>query len=216
MKDIALYVSPAVVLVSFIWAIWKFGLFRERSSFLRIGVTTTTITHSGPLALVLATVRLENLSNIRIDARSSGRSEHGFLYDDGWDKCAHAGTLKLRRIPGSKRLQHFSWYSLKPIVLPYSLDIPQTPGTEPQHDLEQINYLDEYQDPQGDYHEVHFWLEPKEAYDLGVFFWLPPGSYAAKVFFLGRQTKHADEEYWTHNTMFVVPLASRRRAAVHA
>jgi hypothetical protein len=71
-------------------------------------------------------------------------------------------------------------------------------------DLEQINYLDDYQDPEGGFKEVHFWLEPKESYELLVTVWLPPGTYAAKAVFLGKEQSHANEEYWSHVCAFTL------------
>jgi hypothetical protein len=215
MMELIHTIASAIVIVTFFWGIWRFVIFRERYSFLHVAVSATTISHSGLLALVLVVVRIENRGNIRINARTTGRSAKGFLYDDGWDQCEHAGTLKIRRIPESKRLQHFNWYSLTPILLPYSLEIPETPDGKPQCDLEQINFLDEYQDPELEYRETHFWLEPKESYELSVSLWLPSGSYAAKAFFLGRERTHKEEEYWTHTTMFSVSRPGSKRAAVH-
>ena len=72
-------------------------------------------------------------------------------------------------------------------------------------DLEQINYLGEYQDPAVNYRDVDFWLEPHETYDQTVPLWLLPGEYAAKAYFLGRKAEHGEEEFWTGTLVFHVP-----------
>src|SRR6266852_3840711 len=80
---------------------------------------------------------------------------------------------------------------------------------EPDADLEQINYLGEFQDPETHFRDVDFWLEPRESYDQPVFLWLRPGIYAAKAYFLGPRRKHQEDEYWSCQTLFNVGSGTR-------
>lgn len=186
------------------FVIRRFGLKRERFASLKIAIDTRVIHVSGEAQLVSVIIRLENKRETRISARRRGRAD-GFLYNErgGWDQCVHAGTLKIRAVPIEKEPLLFDWYSLKPMsarILHASGE--GTKATE--EDLEQINYLAEFQDPVENYKEVDFWLEPKESYDLLVPIWLRPGIYAAKALFLGPMTKHQEADYWSHTMLFQV------------
>jgi hypothetical protein len=195
------------------WGILRFGLNRESFTFVRMTVEAKPVDDDGELVLVAVTIHLENKGDTRVDARTI-RGESGYLYDVGPDKCLHAGTLKIRAIPREKKPLLFDWYSLSPLHVATRL-MPEEQIIVAQADLEQVNYLDEFQDPDTDYKEVDFWLEPHESYDLVVPVWLHPGVYMAKAFFLGPMTKHREEEYWSCQTVFTVgaKLGQRARAA---
>jgi len=161
------------------------------------------------------TVKLDNLGQTRIDARTTPRDSRGFLYDDGWDVFQHAGTLKIRSIALAKEPLLFDWYSLQKMSIATTLSADASSYgkvVRREHDLEQINYLDDYQDPKDDFAEVHFWLEPKESYELLVTVWLPAGTYAAKAVFLGKEYYHDNEEYWSHVCTFVVGSETAKSA----
>ena len=199
--DIITSILPLVTtVVALAWAIYRFGLARERWTFVRMSMEVRPVQESAGLVLVAVTVHLENKGNTRVDARQK-RSEGGYLYNAGPDTCLHAGTLKIRAVPLEKEPLLFDWYSLQPLRLTTRL-VPKEKVIVCEADLEQINYLDEFQDPDTDYREVDFWLEPHESYDLTVPVWLRPGTYAAKAFFLGPVTKHHEEEYWSCQTVF--------------
>jgi hypothetical protein len=183
-------------------AIVRFGLKRERATFLRITVDAAVTAHSGVMALVSVVVRLENKGDTRINARTQKSLKHAapFLYDDNWDQCEHAGTLKVRSIPTRQAAWTFDWYALP--ALAGTLErctVQDRPHQVAPRlgDFEQINYLGEYQDPAGNYQNVDFWLEPHETYDLVVPLWLPPGAYAIKAFFFGQRVEHGEEELWS-------------------
>ena len=180
----------AVVLTLFgtAWAIYVFSIRRFRFTFLNISLHATQICTIRQLILVQLSVRLENKGNSRIDAREL-KTKENYLYNDGFDACRHAGTLKIRQVPDQEQQKLFDWYYL-PIILEIG--------------LEQINYLNEFIDPRADSKEVDFWLEPRETYELNVFLSLLPGTYAAKAYFLGKKRKHKDEEYWFTTCLFHV------------
>lgn len=185
----------------------RFGLQRESATFLRVLVAAKEVTKSGELVLTSLTIRLDNLGQTRIDARTKQRKENGFHYDDGWDRFQHAGTLKIRRIARAQEPLLFDWYALPPTPIATTLSADAASYGEvvrQERDLEQINYLDDYQDPAEKFAEVHFWLEPKESYELLVSVWLPAGIYEAKAVFLGKEAGHENEEYWSHVCTFTV------------
>src|SRR5262245_61236997 len=102
----------------------------------------------------------------------------------------------------------FDWYSLD--AMPSRLQVsfpgdPPHPIPERQGDLEQLNFLGDYQDPELPYSDVDFWLEPRETCDVAVPLWLAPGLYAAKALFLGPQRVHREEEFWSCMHVFEVP-----------
>jgi hypothetical protein len=184
------------------FAIRRFGLKRERFSFLNLTIDTKTIQDVGEVKLVSIVVTLENKGETRVNARRE-RGTDGFLYNDGWDQCMHAGTLKIRPIPVEKEPLLFDWYSLEPMRARIS-QVKEERGCIAQENLEQINYLGDFQDPQYNYEEVDFWLEPKESYAICVPVWLRSGIYCVKAFFLGPRKKYQDDEYWSHIMIFRV------------
>ena len=196
------------------FAIVRFGLKRERATFLRITIDPTIISHSAVVALVSVVVRLENKGDTRINARRSGdlRSPNAFLYDDTWDQCEHAGTLKVRPIPTRQEAWTFDWYALPAMAATLercTVDDKPHQVAARLGDLEQVNYLGEYQDPVGNYRDVDFWLEPRESYDLAVPIWLPAGAYALKAYFLGQQSEHGEEELWSTTALLtVLPISA--------
>jgi len=194
------------------FAIRRWGLKRECFTFLRMTIDAKSIFDAGDLVLVAITVHLENKGDTRIDARIERRDD-GYLYNVEPDVCLHAGTLKIRAVPQEKEPLLFDWYSLPPLRTMTRL-VPECHLVVAETDLEQINYLDEFQDPEVDYKEVDFWLEPRDSYDLMVSVWLRPGIYAAKAFFLGPKTKHQEEEYWSCQTLFTAGAAPTLRAPV--
>lgn len=193
------------------YAIRRFGLNRELFTFLRISVEARSVYDAGNVVLVAITVHLENKGDTRVNARREKRKD-GYLYNDDDDTCLHAGTLKIRAIPQENEPLLFDWYSLPPLRATTRL-VPQEKVVVTDADLEQINYLDEFQDPETDYKEADFWLELRESYDLTVLVWLRPGVYAAKGFFLGPATKHQEEEYWSCQAVFTAGAQSEQDAA---
>lgn len=184
------------------FGIRRFGLKRERFCFLNLTVDTKVIKNIGKVKLSSIVVTLENKGETRIDTRRRRRDD-GFLYNDDWDQCMHAGTLKIRPIAAQEEPLLLDWYSLKPMTAKVSRVVAEGVCAV-EESLDQINYLSEFQDPATNYNEVDFWLEPKESYKFEVPIWLPPGLYWAKAYFLGRREKHREDEYWSHATIFEV------------
>jgi hypothetical protein len=207
--DLVISILTLLTLASGLYfALWRFGLKRERSTFMRLTIDAKKIREVGDLVLVEVTVHIENKGDTRIDARRE-RDENGYLYNIQPDVCRHAGTLKIRSVPRESKPLVFDWYSL-PTLRAATRLVPVDKVVEDDADLEQINYLDEFQDPQTHFQESNFWAEPRESYDQPVFLWLRPGIYAAKAYFLGPGAKHQEEEYWSCQTLFTIgPEGSR-------
>jgi hypothetical protein len=184
------------------YAIRRFGLKRERFSFLNLTVDAKVLNDLDEVKLVSIVISLENKGETRINTRRK-KGSNEFLYDDGWDRCMHAGTLKIRRIPVEKEPLLFDWYSLKPMNARVSQG--EIEGvTIAEEKLEQINYLSEFQDIKSKFTEVDFWLEPKETYIVELPIWLRPGIYCAKAFFLGPRKRYKEDEYWSRTMIFHV------------
>jgi len=201
--DLAISVLTLVTLASGLYfALRRFGLKRERFTCLRMAIDARSICEARDLVLVALTVHLENKGDNRINARHQ-RGKDGYLYSVRPDVCLHAGTLKIRAVPQETEPVLFDWYSLPPLRVTTRL-VPEDQLVVAEADLEQINYLDQFQDPEAGYKEVDFWLEPRDSYDPTVSAWLRPGVYAAKAIFLGPMSKHGEEEYWSCHSLFTV------------
>jgi hypothetical protein len=113
----------AALIVGGAWALNRFGVTRVSRSFLEMSVAAKVVGGGGDRLLVEVTVRLKNLGGSRIDART-GHQEGKFLYDDGWDQCEHAGTLKVRAVPEKPVPVIFDWYGLEPLAATLILSAP--------------------------------------------------------------------------------------------
>jgi len=199
--DLIISILTLITLASGLYfAIRRFGLKRERFTFLRVALEARSVCEADDLVLVAITVRLENKGDTRINTRRERRDD-GYLYNEAPDTCMHAGTLKIRAVPQESGPVLFDWYSLPPLRMTTRL-VPADKPVVSEADLEQINYLYEYQDPKTDYREVDFWLEPHESFDFVIPAWLRPGIYAAKAFFVGPMAKYGEEEYWSCHIVF--------------
>ena len=221
MHESMTYLDPILRIGTFLilamglfYAILRFGLKRERFSFLNITIDAKVMHDVGQVKLVSILVSVENRGDTRIKARRPRkRGAKKFLYEDDWDQCMHAGTLQIRPIPIEKEPLFFEWYSLKPMKAKISRgDTGRNNTTE--ENLEQINYLYEFEDPKVAYREVDFWLEPKESYIAAVPIWLRPGMYCTKAFFLGPRKKYRNDEYWSHTMIFQVKVAGSPNNAI--
>jgi hypothetical protein len=178
------------------FVIRRFGLMREKFAFLSLNVDVEVIKQVDDLFLVSIMVHLENKGQTRISARK-GEGGNEYLYEDDWDKFKYAGTLKIRPVPDKRRAEVFDWYSLRPMDIHITKDNKET-----EDDAEQINYLDDCEDPEVQFQEADFWLEPNEVYHQQVMAWLPSGTYAVKACFLGKMTQHGNEDYWSCSKLF--------------
>jgi len=75
------------------------------------------------------------------------------------------------------------------LVLVVITVVPANKVMEADSDLEQINYLDEFQDPDTDFRNVDFWLEPRESYDQPVFRVAAPRNIRGQGLLPGTQNK---------------------------
>lgn len=198
--------TPISIFISIYYAINKYQkiekareLARESYTFLGISIDTHVINIIDGVALVSITVNLENKGKTRITARTwrdFQKRSGNFLYgeNDIYERCKHAGTIKIREVPNDLKVDLFDFYSLTPITDKQCLWGGQ-PG---ECDFEQINFLDEYEDPYSNYKEVSFWIEPNESYHPQVMVYLPQGIYVIKAIYLGKVTSPPDEEeYWS-------------------
>lgn len=204
MKEYLQTIIALIIAISTIYFIcW---VRRERYTFLNLSIETKIINQIGNLVLVSIVIGLENMGKTRISARRLKDLKDKaaiFLYGDydKWDQFKYAGTLKIRRVPDNFNVNIFDWYSL-PIIcnIQASKD-----GNKFETDFEQINYLEEYEDPHSNYQNVSFWLEPRESYHPQVMVNLEPGIYVLKAVFLGKKTKPPkEEEYWSCTKMIKI------------
>ena len=185
-----------------VWALNRFIATRASRTFLELSASAKVVGGTDENLLVQIVIRLKNIGTSRIDARRG--SPGTLLYDDTWDRCQHAGTLKIRAVPSGQAPALFDWYGLQPFNATLTLaSLRNSPeqavaivGT-----LEQINYLADFQNPENGFTNTDFWLEPGEVYELTVPLWLPSGNYAVKTYFLGSETHHLEEEYWSHTAL---------------
>jgi hypothetical protein len=181
------------------WALSRFVATRASRTFLEMSISAQVVGGTNDNLLIQIVVRLKNIGASRIDARK-GHDANGFLYDDQWDTCQHAGTLKIRAVPDGDAPTLFDWYGLPPLKATLSLAAPHASPAQivaRGGDLEQINYLADFQDSMASFQDTDFWLEPNEVYDLTVPLRLPRGNYAVKAYFLGQEKRHLEEEYWS-------------------
>jgi hypothetical protein len=179
------------------WALWRFGLTRESRTFLDLSASARVVDGSADSALAVVTVQMKNIGAARIDARTVRKGD-GTIFNDGFDRCLHAATLKVRRIPDYQAPAQFDWYVLPP--LPAEIT---TLNRHVQEPLEEVNYLADFNEVKNDGSvELDFWLEPDTTYEASVPLRLPRGNYAIKTFFIGRLDTPHEQEYWSHLTVF--------------
>jgi hypothetical protein len=196
-EDVNNLAQSVALVVGGWWALKRFGLTRESRTFLDLSASARVVDGSADSMLVVVTVQMKNIGSARIDPKTT-RNPDGSIFNDGYDHCLHAATLKVRRIPDYQAPTQFDWYVLPPM----SADI-RTLNRHVHEPLEEINYI-------ADFNEVHedgsvepdFWLEPNTSYDASVTLRLAKGTYAIKTFFIGALDSPREQEYWSHMTVF--------------
>lgn len=199
-----------IAAIALVWGFLLFGWKREKYSFLILNLNAKVIKQVDNLLLVSIIVHLENKGQTRITARRRkdvDKEKNDPLYKEDADQCKHAGTLKIRSVPDKSQIELFDWYSLQQIADTSILKDPESK----KGDLEQINYLNEFEDPEARYIDVDFWLEPNETYDLQIMVWLQPGTYAMKAYFLGEHVEYREEEYWSATRLFDFKVNKEKR-----
>jgi hypothetical protein len=205
-EDIKLTISILTLLslaAGFFFALYRFGIKREKHCFLNITLDKQVICKKNNLLLVSIKIGLANKGETRIFPRTKYQKKSEFLFEDKFDKCMYSGTLKIRRVPINNEQLISNWYSLKPID---SINSLQDENENRSFNLEQINYLDEYLDTRSNFKKLHFWIEPKEEHTFDIPIWLEPGIYAVKAFFLGKRIKYRNEEYWSRTTFINISI----------
>jgi hypothetical protein len=157
MKEYLQAIVAIIIAISTIYFIcW---VRREKFTFLNLSLNAKVINNLGELVLVSIVVGLKNMGKTRISARTRKNIVNkpaAFLYEEygEWDRCKHAGTLKIRKVPDNLNVDLFDWYSLPQITNKLILK----DGKQGESDFEQINYLEEYEDPYTKYRDVSFWI----------------------------------------------------------
>jgi hypothetical protein len=175
LKDVALILASA-------WAVWRFRKERTYEAALEIGFNTTTVAGCNPSTTFLEVV-LTNRGKLMLQARTP--PEGGLAFNDGVERVRYGGDLKLKRLniaPSSAEV-HLDWFSSKSL-----------------RDVCEINLLSEYENLQ-EGKRIDFWMEPGEVYRFGVPLCLEPGTYLAKITFIGAKSI---EDFWSRIVAFEV------------
>ena len=158
------------------WIFYQYIVRRLGQTGISIDLIACVHPHTEGFRLVFLDVVLKNTGHTRLDASLASRFELARQFDDS---VQFAGSLQLRRIegPAPAAAAHVDWWENAPGVLG-SLVIPE------------VNLLMEYTDED---ERPDFFMEPGEEYHLGNAFLLSPGTYLAKVVFVGQGKR----EYWS-------------------
>lgn len=158
---------------------------RAYATRLDIGFDYSVLGQDEP-ATVAVDVTLTNRGSTKLEAMARGADE-GFSYRDTAEIIPFSCTLQVRRVRPGLPVGPIDWYSAASVGPP----------------LEEYaaNLLAEYEDP--DAGKTNFWMEPTECVHLGAALRLTPGTYLAKVTFIGKDGGRSD--FWSRIVPFVVP-----------
>ncbi len=174
------------IMVGGFWALWRFGLRRERKPALDIALTLKIIPETEERFLAFFDVTLTNKSTRQVLARirKAGRP----AFKDRNETLQHSCSLLLRRVPPETPQDKLvRWFADADAKSPL-----------PTHEA---NLLDDYEYEEPGRKE--FWMEPSESYHLGVGIRLQPGVYLAMVTFVGQ------ESLWRRLLAFVRLLGAK-------
>lgn len=177
--------SVSVALASLIAGIWALlRLRRERTyeAALKIEVDSTPVDPGARYTAI--EIILTNQGHVKLQANEAIKP--GPVYADRLETISYSCSLSVKRIADQAegKSLRIDWFD--PDL--FSLAIPE------------INLLAEYQNPDRN-ERVEFWMEPGESYRVGSLLHLPPGTYLAKVTFVG---SNSSEDFWTQLTHFTV------------
>ena len=181
-------------IVAGLWALLR--LVRERGfdSALTIDVESSTIP-AEPHPYTFLDVTLTNVGKVELQAKPVRHGSTAYEDKPGqpisngnlivYEKLIYPCSLMLKKLTRKVHHHRIDWFDQT------NFD-PDSPG--------EMNLLPEYDDPNTNI--VDFWMEPGETYHLGVPLVLSPGTYLAKVTFVGARS---DKEFWSRLAIVSVP-----------
>jgi hypothetical protein len=181
------WATAATVVLGGAWALYRFGIQRERETGIGIELSHKTIPYGAGVFLVAFDIALSNKAKVRVRATRERRP----AYKDDWEGLNFGGDLLIRPLPsGVPEGSEIRWFS-------------KNAPTSPQVGDIEADLLDEYE-LNG---ETDFWMEPGETYHLATNVVLRPGGYLCMVTFVGAKSK---QEFWRRMFLVQVPAAESR------
>ena len=171
-----------VGLASIVGGIWiVLRLWRERAFDTALGIDVrVSPPFAGAPQLTFLQVTLRNKGKVQLQAKESKPP----AFQDKGETVPHSCTLQLKKLLSSSPDVWINWFDRK--------------NFDPNFSLE-VNLLSEFEDTAKGM--TDFWMEPGEAYRLGVPLSLPRAVYLGKVTFIG---EGSDREFWSR--IFVVDV----------
>jgi hypothetical protein len=174
------YVQAAAFVLGGAWAVYRFGLGREREPALGFDVQHSVEAHGGTARLVSFRVTVGNKSKVKLAA-----TQEMPAFTDEAETLRYAASLLLREIALDGRHR-------QPITL------FDGSGRSPRGDDVELDLLSEYAVKD----RSEFWMEPEESYQLSAAVYLNRGTYLAMITFVG--TKLPDD-FWRRTLIVTVP-----------
>ncbi len=175
-ETIESYAKTTAILVGGAWALYRFGLTREREPALAFDIQhSVKATGEGP-RLVAFDVAVTNKSKVKLAAGSTRPA-----YKDSLEQLNYPVSLLLRPVNGlGKHGTSIRWFD----------------GGEPSPRSDDIE-LDLLNDYLADI-DSDFYMEPGETYQLSAIVFLEPGTYVAMVTFIGERMP---DDFWRRTTV---------------
>jgi hypothetical protein len=163
-------IVAAAAIVGGWWALTRYLRERTDEAAIEMDLQYRTEPVAGEF-LTAFDLTMTNKGRVKVQAKIDRKN--GMAYEDRVEKLRYSLSLQIKPLPSFApgRPRHFDWFDAT---------LPSLPGSP----LSEINLLTEYEDPEQN-NEVHFWMEPNEAYHFGVAVFLPAGHYLVKTTFLG-------------------------------
>jgi hypothetical protein len=174
------WTTVAAIIAGGAWALYRFGLTRERETAIATDATYTCRPYEGNY-LVAFDISMENKGHVRVDAKKCC----GPAYKDTAEEVRYSANLLIRRVEGGLAPgQEIHWYptAQRPSPMPGDIEI----------DLLRDHKVNG---------ATQFWMEPSEPYHLTSAIVLAPGVYLCVFTFIGDRGTH---EFWRR--VFVVDV----------
>jgi hypothetical protein len=180
------WVSSAAVVLGGCWALYRFGLRRERETALAMSMTPVCAEYGSGRYFILFDVTLTNKGSVRVVSKKARMH----AYKDHAETLNYSGDLLVRRVPSEyPECRQLRWFAD-----PSSAALPASASVDIEADL-----LEDYVNARG---ETEFWMEPGESYHVNAAIVLTPGLYLAKVTFIADD---GDDEFWRRVFLVQVP-----------
>lgn len=185
------------------WALYLFLLQRQNEPAIGIKFGYKCISNGDGLYLTFFDVTLNNIGKVRVQGRRSRNLAYpinGKDHKDEEETLKFGGSLLLRPVP----------LNLPPNTV---LDWFNQESGEKREQLDKLFFgvsaieadlLYDYarKEEEKEIEITDFWMEPGEAYDVGVCVVLPPGAYYLIITFLGEKS---DDELWRRKVVIQIP-----------